>query len=57
MRHCLGLLFSLFWLFLRQGLAFLVNLVTFGRLMMVGDWRKAVSFNIAAMMTYVVRGH
>jgi len=33
---------------------FLVNLVAFRRL---AWWQKAVSFNIAAMMAHVVRGH
>jgi len=50
--YVLGLLYGLFWLVLRQGLPFMVNLVVD-----LQCQRKAVSFNIAAMMTHVVRGH
>jgi len=52
--HVLGLLSGLFHLFLRQGLTFLVNLDMCRRLVMT---QKTVSFNIAAMMTHVIRGH
>jgi len=56
--YVLGLLSGLFWLFLRQGLPFLVNLGRVSRVAGRVSWgRKAVSFNIAAMMTHVVRGH
>jgi len=35
--HVLGLLYGLFWLFLRQGLPFLVNLVACGGLVTAAE--------------------
>jgi len=35
--YVLGLLYGLFWLFLREGLSFLVNLVAYRRLAMAAE--------------------
>jgi len=57
--HVLGLLSGLFWIFLRQGLAFLVKTgwQSWSHVIDLQWWRKAVILNIAAMMTHIVGGH